>query len=302
MSEIVDRLLPFLLENRTLNNKGIQLLQKAHQQISKTSKEDRTAEDWFVLGYYAQQIQDYDDAQAHYTQAVLKNPEFEAAYKFRAAVCIDTRQFEDAAYDLTKALELDPDYADARFEQARLLHEQDKNLEAVSYLDKLIDADPENSDAFALAGSALEKEGQFEKAIKYFNKAIELDPESGHYFTQRGLASYFSGDFDSAKADLEKAQKISGTSYITQFNLGLVLGELDDQVRDAFRYFERAFKKAPDMLTEFFKQAGEIEKKRLGNKIQGLVDKHSKDSAGTSQFYREQLVELLKRKLTEAHK
>lgn len=302
MSDIVDRLLPYLLENRTLNNKGIQMLQKAHQQISKTAKEDRTSEDWFVLGYYAQQIQDYDDAQAHYTQAVLKNPEFEAAYKFRAAVCIDTKQFEDAAYDLEKALKLDPEYTDARFEQARLLHEQDKNIEAVEKLNALIEADPENSDAYALAGSALEKEGHFEKAIEYFDKAIELDPESGHYFTQRGLASYFSGDFVSAKTDLEKAQKISGTSYITQFNLGLVLGELDDQVRDAFRYFERAFKKAPDMLTEFFKQAGEIEKKRLGSRIQGLVDKHSKESSGTSQFYREQLVELLTRKLAEAQR
>jgi tetratricopeptide (TPR) repeat protein len=302
MSDIVDRLLPFLLENRTLNNKGIQLLQKAHQQISKTKSEDRSAEDWFVLGYYAQQIQDYDDAQAHYSQAVLKNPDFEAAYKFRASVCIDTRQFEDATYDLEKALELDPNYADARFELARLLHEQDKNIEAVEKLDELIETDPENSDAYALAGSALEKEGQFEKAIQYFNKAIELDPESGHYFTQRGLASYFSGDFESAKADLENAQRISGTSYITQFNLGLVLGEFDDQVRDTFRYFERAFKKAPDMLTEFFKQAGDIEKKRLGSRIQGLIDKHSIDSASTSQFYREQLVDLLKRKLTEANK
>jgi tetratricopeptide (TPR) repeat protein len=300
MSDIVDRLLPFLLENRTLNNKGIQLLQKAHQQISKAKKEDRSAEDWFVLGYYAQQIQDYDDAQSHYSQAVLKNPAFEAAYKFRAAVCIDTRQFEDATYDLNKALELDPDYTDAKFEQARLLHEQDMNAEAVEKLDMLIASDPENSDAYALAGSALEKDGQFEKAIKYFNKAIELDPESGHYFTQRGLASYFSGDFESAKSDLEMAQKISGTSYITQFNLGLVLGEMDDQVRDAFRYFDRAFKKAPDMLKEFFKQAGEIEKKRLGNRIQDLINKHSTGSSTTSQFYREQLVELLSRKLNEA--
>ncbi len=302
MSDIVDRLLPYLLENRTLNNKGIQLLQKAHQQISKSAKEDRTAEDWFVLGYYAQQIQDYDEAQAHYTQAVLKNPSFEAAYKFRAAVSIDTRQFEDAAYDLDKALELDPAYADARFEQARLLHEQDKNLEAVEKLDLLIDSNPENSDAYALAGSALEKEGQFEKAITYFDKAIELDPESGHYYTQRGLACYFSGNFEAAKTDLEKAQKLSGTSYITQFNLGLVLGELDDQVRDAFRYFERAFKKAPDMLTEFFKQAGTIEKNRLGNRIQGLINKYSRQSEGTSQFYREQLVELLSRKLSDAQR
>jgi tetratricopeptide (TPR) repeat protein len=302
MSDIVDRLLPFLLENRTLSDKGVQQLQKAHKLISNIPKDEREAEDWFVLGYYAQQIQDYDDAQAHYSQAILKKPEFEAAYKFRAAVCIETRQFEDAEYDLNKALALDPDYSDARFEQARLYHEQDQNIKAVDLLEQLILKEPDYSDAYALAGSALEKEGQFENAVAYFNKAIELDPDSGHYYTQRGLASYFSGDFNAAKSDLEIAQKLSGTNYITQFNLGLVLGELDEQIKDAFRYFERAFKKAPDMLSQFAGQAGEFEKKRLLSRIQGLVEKHSKESATSSQFYREQLVTLLTRKLEEATK
>lgn len=300
MSEIVDRLLPYLLENRTLSDKGIQLLQKAHQQISRIKKEDRQAEDWFVLGYYAQQIQDYDDAQAHYSQAVLKNPDFEAAYKFRAAVCIDTQQFEDAEYDLNKALELDPNYTDARFEFARLFHEQDKNNEAVEALKTLIEKDPEYADAYALAGSSLEKEGKFDEAVTFFDKAIELDPESGHYYTQRGLANYFSGNFEVAKTDLEKAQKLSGTNYITQFNLGLVLAELDDHTKDAFRNFERAFKKAPDMLNQFFKQAGKIEKKRLESRLRGLVEKHSKTNTSDSQFYRDQLVTLLNRKIDEA--
>lgn len=300
MSDIVNRLLPFLLENRTLNDKGINLLQKAHQQISKINKEDRETEDWFVLGYYAQQIQDYDDAQSYYSQAVLKNPEFEAAYKFRAAVCIETQQFEDAEYDLKKALELDPNYIDASFEYARLFHEQDKNKEAVKALKDLIQKEPDYSDAYALAGSSLEKEGKFEEAVQYFNKAIELDADSGHYYTQRGLANYFSGNFEAAKIDLEKAQKLSGTNYITQFNLGLVLAEMDDFVKDAFRNFERAFKKAPDMLNDFFKQAGSIEKKRLDNKLRGLVEKHSKTQSNDSQFYREQLVTLLRRKIDEA--
>ncbi len=302
MIDIVDRLLPVLLENKALNNKGLQMLQKAHQQIGRTSKENRRAEDWFVLGYYAQQVQDYDDAQAHYTQAILKNPDFEAAYKFRAAVCIDTQQFEDAEYDLKKALELDPDYTDARFEFARLYHEQDKNQEAVAELKTLIEKFPEYSDAYALAGSSLEKEGKFEEAVGFFDKAIELDPESGHYYTQRGLASYFSGNFESAKNDLEKAQKLSGTNYVTQFNLGLVLGEFDDLAKDAFRHFDRAFSKAPDMLNQFYKQAGKIEKNRLESRLQGLIDKHSGAVTSGAGFYRDQLVTLLSRKLEEAKK
>lgn len=301
MSEIVDRLLPLLLENRSLNNKGISLLQKSHQKISKKKKEDRTAEEWFVLGYYALQIQNYDDAQAHFTEAVLKNPEFEAAYKFRASVCIDVQQFEDALYDIEKALELDPLYTDAIFEKARLFHEQDENKKAVMELNKVIKNDPEYSDAYALLGSIYEKTGEYEKAVETFNKAIELDPESGHYYTQRGLAHYFANNYDPAKADLEKAQKITGTNHVSQFNLGLVLGEIDEQVKDAFRNFEKAFKRAPDMLNQFFLQVGKKEKDRLEKRLKGLVKKHSaKNEQPGGQFYREQLVQLLERKLYEA--
>lgn len=301
MSEIVDRLLPYLLDNRELNQKGIQLLQKAHQQISRITNDDRSAEHWFILGYYAQQIQDYDDAQAHYTQSILKNPNFEAAYKFRAAVCIDTRQFEDAQYDLEKALALDPTYTDAIFELARLYHEQDENEKAVSQLQALIEKDPENSDAFALLGSTLEKTGEYNQAVEAFDKAIELDSDSAHYYTQRGLAHYFAGHFEPARIDLEKVQKLSGINHITQFNLGLVLGELSSETKDAFRNFERAFKRAPDMLNQFYKQSGETEKVRLMSRIEALIARHKNenDSVG-AQFYREQLVQLLERKLFEA--
>jgi tetratricopeptide (TPR) repeat protein len=300
MSDIVDRLLPFILENRELNEKGINLLQKAHQQIGKKKSEDRTAEEWFIVGYYAQQIQDFDEAQSHYTQAVLKNPDFEAAYKFRAAVCIDTRQFEDAEYDLKKALEIDSTYIDAMFEYARLYHEQDKNDLAIQKLNELIEKEPDYSDAFALLGSTYEKSGSYDKAIESLDKAIELDPESGHYYTQRGLAHYFANNFESAKIDLEKAQRISGVNHITQFNIGLVLGELDDHVKDAFRNFERAFKKAPDMLKQFFEQAGDTEKKRLFSRLENIVKKYSASESTSSQFYREQLASLLDRKLKDA--
>lgn len=300
MSDIVDRLLPYILENRELSEKGISLLQKAHQQIGKKNTADRTAEEWFIVGYYAQQIQDFDEAQSHYTQAVLKNPEFEAAYKFRASVCIETRQFEDAEYDLKKALEIDPSYNDALFEYSRLYHEQDQNDLAIQKLSELIEKEPDYSDAFALLGSTYEKSGSYDKAIESLDKAIELDPDSGHYYTQRGLAHYFANNFESAKLDLEKAQRLTGINHVTQFNIGLVLGEMDDQVKDAFRNFERAFKKSPEMLKQFNEQAGEIEKKRLFSRLENLVKKHSKTASSNSQFYREQLASLLERKLKDA--
>lgn len=301
MFELVDRLLPLLLENTELNRKGVDLLQKAHKQILRTADADRRPEDWFVLGYYAQQVQQYDDAQAHFTQAILKNPDFEAAYKFRAMVCIDTQQFEDAAYDLDKALELDPSYTDARFERARMYHEMDEDKKAISELQALIEQEPEFADAFALLGSTSEKSGDYDAAVAAFASALELDPDNGHYLTQRGLAHYFAGNTALAEADLLAAQKITGTNHITQFNMALVLSEQPDKIKDAYRSFEKAFKKAPDMLNHFYEQSGKVERQRLDSRLENIVDTQSKEEAehGT-QFYRQQLIVLLERKLKEA--
>lgn len=301
MSDNVDRLLPLLLENRELNQKGVQLLQKTHQQIGKKSDEDRTADEWFILGYYAQQVQQYDDALAHYAQAVLKNPEFEAAYKFRAMVCIDTQEFDDAEYDLNKALELDPTYTDALFERARMYHEMDQDDKAIAELNALVEKDQTFSDAYALLGSTYEKSGKYKLAVEAFDKAIALEPENGHYFTQRGLAHYFADQFEPARVDLEKAQKITGTNHITQFNLALVLSQMNDHIKDAFRSFEKAFKKAPDMLNHFYEQSGNVERKRLDSRLQNIVKQNQdKEEKEGSQFYRLQLIQLLERKLGEA--
>ncbi|MCC5926087.1 MAG: tetratricopeptide repeat protein [Bacteroidetes bacterium] len=301
MTEIVDRLLPLLLENAELSKKGVDLLQKAHKQILRKSDADRTPEEWFVLGYYAQQVQQNDDALAHFTQAVLKNPEFEAAYKFRAMVCIDTQQFEDAEYDLNKALELDPSYTDARFERARMYHEMDEDKKAMAELKELIELDNEFADAYALLGSTSEKTGDYDGAIKAFASALELDPDNGHYLTQRGLAHYFAGNYELAEKDLLAAQKITGTNHITQFNMALVLSEHPDKVKDAYRSFEKAFKKAPDMLNHFYEQSGKLERQRLDGRLDGIItSQKAEEEKNGSQFYRQQLILLLERKLTEA--
>jgi tetratricopeptide (TPR) repeat protein len=301
-TEAIDRLLPLLLEDHELNQRGVKLLQDVHKQVNKKTATERTADEWFVLGYYAQQVQQYDDAEAHYSQCILKNPDFEAAYKFRAMVCIETRQFEDAEYDLKKAIELDPDYTDARYQMARLLHESDRDKDAAAELQSLLDQDPSYSDAWAMLGSVREKTGDYEQAIEAFQKALELDPENGQYFTQRGLAHYFAGNFPEAKLDLEIAQKITGTNHITQFNLALVLSELDEHVKDAFRNFEKAFKRAPDMLNHFYKQSGKLERERLMSRLTSIVLRSAQPAADSQggQYYREQLHLLLERKTSEA--
>lgn len=298
MSDLLKRLLPLLLENKTLNDNGIRLLQKVHADIKKKTK-GRTDEEWFVLGYYALQVGQYDEAVTSFSESVFENEQFEAAFRYRATAYMESKRYEDAAKDLDEALRIDPTYIDAQYERIRLLYEMDKDKEAAKAAKAFTTENPDHANGFALLGSILEKSGKYEESIPAFDKAIELEGDNGLFFTQRGLAHYFGGQPDAALSDMLKAQALTGANQVTHFNLALIYGELPGQTREAFRYFERAFKKDPNMLKQFAGSANVTEAKRLLGKLQGIVDRLAIDTTDSGKFYRDELSALLKRKLAE---
>jgi len=298
MSDPIKRLLPLLLENKGLNENGIRLLQTAHAGIKRKNKSDRTDEDWFVMGYYALQTGQYDEAVSAFSDAIFENEEFEAAFRFRASAYMDSKRYEEAAKDLDEAMRLDPSYIDAQFERVRLLYEMDKDADALSAAEAFTEANPEHANGFALLGSILEKSGQYEASIPAFDRAIDLDGDNGLFHTQRGLAHYFAGKPELALPDLLSAQSRSGANQVTHFNLALVYAELPGQTKEAFRLFERAFKKDPNMLRQFASTATATESKRLIGRLNGVLTRLQNESDSTGAFYRTELAALLSRKLS----
>ena len=298
MSDHLKRLLPLLLENKSLNENGIRMLQKVHADIKRKPK-GRTDEEWFVLGYYALQVGQYDEAVTSFSEAIFENEEFEAAFRFRATSYMEIKRFAEAAKDLDEALRIDPTYTDAQYERIRLLYEMDNDAEATQAARDFTDANPEHANAFALLGSILEKSGNYADSIPAFDKAIELEDDNGLFFTQRGLAHYFGGKPDIALHDLLKAQSLTGANQVTHFNLALIYGDIPGQTREAFRYFERAFKKDPNMLKQFAGSANPTEAKRLIGKLHGIVARLASETDSAGKFYRDELSALLKRKLSE---
>ncbi len=298
MSDLLKRLLPLLLENKTLNENGIKLLQKVHADIKRKPK-GRTDEEWFVLGYYALQVGQHDEAVTSFSEALFENEEFEAAFRFRATAYMESKRYSEASKDLDEALRIDPTYTDAQYERIRLLYEMDSDKEAIAAAREFTEANPGHANAFALLGSILEKSGNYADSIPAFDKAIELEDDNGLFFTQRGLAHYFGGKPELALSDLLKAQALTGANQVTHFNLALIYGELEGQTREAFRYFERAFKKDPNMLKQFAGSANKTEAKRLLGKLGGIVERLAADTNPSGKFYRDELSALLKRKLAE---
>lgn len=298
MSDQLKRLIPLLLENKTLSENGIRMLQKVHADIKRKPK-GRTDEEWFVLGYYALQVGQHDEAVNCFSEAIFENEEFEAAFRYRATAYMESKRFADASKDLDEALRIDPTYTDAQYERIRLLYEMDQDDEAAKAAREFTTAQPDHANAYSLLGSILEKSGRYAESIPAFDRAIELEDGNGLFFTQRGLAHYFGGQPELALNDLLKAQALTGANQVTHFNLALIYGELPGQTRETFRYFERAFKKDPNMLKQFAGSANPTEAKRLIGKLQGIVRRLATETDSAGKFYRDELTALLKRKLSE---
>jgi tetratricopeptide (TPR) repeat protein len=298
MSDPIKRLLPLLLENKGLNENGIRLLQSAHAAIKRKSKSERTDEEWFVMGYYALQTGQHDEAVSAFSDAIFENEQFEAAFRFRASAYMDSKRYEEAAKDLDEALRLDPTYIDAQFERVRLLYEMDKDAEAVAAAKAFTEANPEHANGFALLGSILEKSGDYAASIPAFDRAIGLEDDNGLFHTQRGLAHYFAGKPELALPDLLNAQRRSGANQVTHFNLALVYAELPGQTKEAFRLFERAFKKDPNMLKQFANTANATEAQRLVERLKGVLTRLEGETDTAGAFYRAELTALLARKLS----
>ncbi len=298
-SDLLRRLLPALLENRTLNESGVRMLQKLHAEIKRKPSGSRTDEEWFVMGYFSLQTGDHAEAVSHFSEAIFENESFEAAFRFRASAYLEQRKFDEAGKDLDEALRLDPTYADAKYERIRLLYETDRDADAVAAAEAFTAEYPDNSRGYALLGSILEKAGKYAESLPAFDKAIELEDDNGLYFTQRGLAHYFGGQPALALPDLLTAQKLSGSNQVTHFNLGLVYAELGGQIKEAYRQFERAFKRDPSMLKQFAASASSTEATRLLGRLEAVLAGLDQPDGDGGRFYRDELKALLSRKLAE---
>jgi len=297
----VDLILPLLLEEKQLTEAGKKKLEKLARQLLKKKPETRTADENFVLGYAADQVYDLEAAVTYFTDSIKASPEFEAAYRFRGSVLIRQEKFSDAETDIEKALELDPGYRDAKIDKARLLHETGKGQQALELVNTIEqEADPEqdfDAGLVMLKGKIHDRLGNYSEAIACFNEVAEEIDDDSEVFTQRALSKFFSGDAEGALADLQTAQKYGPQGHIAHFNMALVLLSFPDRTKDAFRFFERAFKKDQDMLKNYLSTANEFESERLYDSLKLRLTELKKLDDDHGRFYRDQLVDLLERKL-----
>lgn len=293
-----ENLLPLLLINAELSNKQEKTLKKLFKDIAAKNNNERDAEDWFILGATELRNENYDEALDALTFAVESNPEFEAAYKFRATAYALLEDMERAMEDINKALELDDAYADAYIERASFHRAGQQWDAALSDLDKAIAADDESDEPFTLKGKTLYDAGRYDEAIETFNDVLEDDTKNVEVLASRGLAYFFEGQAENALADIRRARTLEGGSTVSEFNMGLVMSALPEHSKQAYRHFEKAFKKDRKILVKYVEMSENHESDRLLSRLDDIMKEM--ESRKDENFYTRELFDLLSRRLEEA--
>ncbi|MEQ8426153.1 MAG: tetratricopeptide repeat protein [Cyclobacteriaceae bacterium] len=133
----------------------------------------RLAGPHFGLANYYSNVPDYNQAIAHYSQAIELGPK--ADYYFnRGLVFYLENDFENAISDFTNTIELDDQYAEAFVLRGTVKDEAGMGAEALLDFDEAIRLDPANGSAYFNRGITRKSQGDLAGACQDFNKALEL--------------------------------------------------------------------------------------------------------------------------------
>ncbi|AXJ02068.1 Tetratricopeptide repeat-containing protein [Cyclonatronum proteinivorum] len=292
-----ETLLPWLLDNRELNKSQQKALKTLCRQIIAKSNDDKDAEDWFILGVSEQRDENYEEALDAFTFAVELNPDFEAAYKFRAETHVTLQDPASALEDINKALELDSTYAEAYLVRAMLLRNAKEWDKALSDAEAAIANDPENDFAQLQKAKLLYDAGRYADSIAAFTSILEEDPQQVEALSSRGLAYFFEGDAEAALRDIKKARILESGSVVSEFNMGLIMSALPDYTKQAFRHFEKAFRKDRKLLSRYVEMSEDFESDRLIQRLREIVADLETRKEGN--FYAMELFDLLEARLKE---
>jgi TolB-like protein len=158
------------------------------------------AKDAYLKGkfhWYRHSPEDFQIAQAYFTDAITADPSFAPAYIGLAdAVATPAHQgevpardvFPDAKRLIDRALELDPSSPEAHDLRARIAFAYDYEWEdAKSGFEEAIRLNPSYPDAYVIEAQLLGIIGQKENALEYVRRGLNVDPHNIFFQSQLGL-------------------------------------------------------------------------------------------------------------------
>ena len=188
------------------------------------------AENLLGQGDRALQEGRHEQAIEHYSQALLLNKRYAAAYNNRGLAYAFAGDYERAIADFTEVVEIDG--SAAAYGNRGRTHDRAGDYEqAIADLTKAIEIGDNSAGDYIDRGVAYGRSGNQPQAIADFSKAIKIDGDSADAYCNRGVAYVHAGDNEQAIADFSKAIKIDGDFANAYLNRGELHGNAGDYER-----------------------------------------------------------------------
>jgi len=155
-----------------------------------------------IAYYYKEQ---YDEAIADYTQAIILNPQDEDTYCNRGTAYNDKKQYDQAIADYTQAIAINPQCDDAYYNRGIVYSNKEQNDQAIADYTKAITINQQHERAYHNRGIIYNEQGRYDQAIADYTQAIDVDLQFEAAYCNRGISHQNKGHNDQAIADYTQA-------------------------------------------------------------------------------------------------
>ncbi len=156
------------------------------------------------------------------------------------------RRFDEARAHFVEALRIKPDFFDALMNMGITASEQGQPVEAIGYFERALRVQPASTKAHAELALAFAKQGKPTEALAEFRRALELAPQDAGIRANLGLMLARQGDVTGATEQLNEAIRINPDSAEAHNNLGLVL-LASGKAAESIPHFSAAVRLKPDL-------------------------------------------------------
>lgn len=166
------------------------------------------ANDFFLKGNSKNELKDYKEAIADFSNAIAINSNYSEAYKNRGNSKYAMQDYFAAILDYTKAIEINPNYGDAYYDRGLSKYNLQDYKAAIGDFTKAIEINPNDAEALTDRGNSKYALQDYFSSIIDYTKAIEINTNYDRAYVCRGLAKIQLGQKDNACLDFKKAQKL----------------------------------------------------------------------------------------------
>ena len=207
-----------------------------------------TAKSYLVhnnLGSALNELGKYDEAIAHYNEALRLRPNFAEPHYNLGTALAQQGKLKEAISHYTEALRIEPGYAEACNNLGEVLRQLERYDEAIFYYSKALQLKPDYPEVHNNLGSALAQQGELKKAMAHFSEALRLQPDYAAAHSNLALALVRQERLEEAVAHFFEALRTQPDDADTHYNLGVTL-EKQGRLEEAMIQFSEVLRIQPE--------------------------------------------------------